>query len=234
MIRNRVRGSTVARLLASSSGDNRWRLSMAVKVLVLYYSSYGHMEKMAYAAAEGARKSAAEVSVKRVPETVPEDIARKSHFKLDQPAPVATIDELKSYDAIIVGIPTRFGRMSAQMTTFWDQGGGLWANGALVGKVGSVMSSSATQHGGQETTLFAGITQLLHFGLVIVGLPYSFAGQMTLDEITGGSPYGASTIAGSQGQRQPSENELNAARFQGELVGRTTAALVAGRAATNM
>jgi NAD(P)H dehydrogenase (quinone) len=207
-------------------------MPMAVKVLVLYYSSYGHMEKMAYAAAEGARKSGADVIVKRVPETVPEDIAKKSHFKLDQPAPVATIDELKSYDAILLGIPTRFGRMSAQMTSFWDQGGGLWASSALVGKVGSVMSSSATQHGGQETTLFAGITQLLHFGLVIVGLPYSFAGQMTLDEITGGSPYGASTIAGSQGQRQPSENELNAARYQGELVGQTAAALVAGRATT--
>lgn len=206
---------------------------MAVKVLVLYYSSYGHMEKMAYAAAEGARKSGADVIVKRVPETAPEEIARNAHFKLDQPAPVATIEELKNYDAVILGIPTRFGRMSAQMANFWDQGGGLWASSALVGKVGSVMSSSATQHGGQETTLFAGITQLLHFGFVVVGLPYSFAGQMTLDEITGGSPYGASTIAGSQGQRQPSENELNAARYQGDLVGRTTAALVAGRASQN-
>ena len=204
---------------------------MAVKVLVLYYSSYGHMEKMAYAAAEGARKSGADVSVKRVPETVPEEIAKNAHFKLDQPAPIAAIEELKDYDAIILGIPTRFGRMSAQMTSFLDQGGGLWASGALVGKVGSVMASSATQHGGQETTLFAGITNLLHFGLIVVGLPYSFAGQMTLDEITGGSPYGATTIAGSQGQRQPSENELSAARFQGDLVGRTTAALVAGRAA---
>jgi len=204
---------------------------MAVKVLVLYYSSFGHMEKMAHAAAEGARKSGADVVVKRVPETVPEEVAKKSGFKVDQPAPVATIQELTDYDAIILGIPTRFGRMSAQMASFWDQGGSLWASGALVGKVGSVMSSTATQHGGQETTLFAGITNLLHFGLIIVGLPYSYAGQMTLDEITGGSPYGASTIAGSQGQRQPSENELNAARFQGDLVGRTTAALVAGRAA---
>lgn len=206
---------------------------MTAKVLVLYYSSYGHMEKMAYAAAEGARKAGADVVVKRVPETVPEEIARNAHFKLDQPAPVATIQELKDYDAIIVGIPTRFGRMSAQMASFWDQGGGLWASGELVGKVGSVMSSSATQHGGQETTLFAGITNLLHFGLIIVGLPYSFAGQMTIDEITGGSPYGASTIAGGQGQRQPSGNELNAARFQGEHVGRTTAALVEGRKAAH-
>lgn len=205
---------------------------MAVKVLVLYYSSYGHMEKMAYAAAEGARKAGGEAIVKRVPETVPEEVARQAHYKLDQPAPVATIRELKEYDAVIVGIPTRFGRMSAQMAGFWDQGGGLWANGDLVGKVGSVMSSSATQHGGQEMTLFAGITNLLHFGFIIVGLPYSFAGQMTLDEITGGSPYGASTIAGNKGQRQPSENELDAARFQGEHVGLVTAALVAGRHST--
>ncbi len=204
---------------------------MAVKVLMLYYSSYGHMEKMAHAAAEGARRSGAQVDVKRVPETVPEDIARNAHFKLDQTAPVATIEDLKEYDAIILGIPTRFGRMSAQMANFLDQAGGLWASGALVGKVGSVMSSSATQHGGQETTLFAGITNLLHFGLVIVGLPYSYAGQMTIDEITGGSPYGATTIAGGQGQRQPSENELNAARFQGELVARTASALAAGRTA---
>lgn len=206
---------------------------MAVKVLVLYYSSYGHMEQMAHAAAEGARKAGCEAVVKRVPETVPEDVARKAHFKLDQPAPVATIQELKEYDAIILGIPTRFGRMSAQMASFWDQGGGLWASGELVGKVGSVMSSSATQHGGQETTLFAGITNLLHFGLIIVGLPYSFTGQTTIAEITGGSPYGASTVAGSKGERQPSENELNAARFQGEHVGKTTAALVAGRAAAS-
>jgi NAD(P)H dehydrogenase (quinone) len=204
---------------------------MAAKVLVLYYSTYGHMEKMAHAAAEGARKAGADVVVKRVPETVPEEIAKNAHFKLDQPAPVATIEQLKDYDAIILGIPTRFGRMSAQMASFLDQAGGLWASGALVGKVGSVMSSSATQHGGQETTLFAGITNLLHFGMVIVGLPYSFAGQMKIDEITGGSPYGATTIAGSQGQRQPSENELSAAQFQGDLVARTTAALIAGRAA---
>ncbi|MET0534584.1 MAG: NAD(P)H:quinone oxidoreductase [Steroidobacter sp.] len=204
---------------------------MSVKVLVLYYSSFGHMEKMANAAAEGARKAGCDVIVKRVPETVPEEIARKSHFKLDQPASVATIQELKEYDAIILGIPTRFGRMSAQMASFWDQGGGLWASGELVGKVGSVMSSSATQHGGQETTLFAGITNLLHFGLIIVGLPYSFTGQTKIDEITGGSPYGASTIAGSKGERQPSENELNAARFQGEHVGKITAALQAGRKA---
>jgi NAD(P)H dehydrogenase (quinone) len=197
------------------------------KVLVLYYSSFGHMEQMAHAAAEGARAAGAEVAVKRVPELVPEEVARKAHFKLDQPAPVATIDELAAYNAIIIGAPTRFGRMASQITNFLDQAGGLWARGALHGKVGSVMSSTATQHGGQETTLFAGITNLLHFGMVIVGLPYSYQGQMTLDEIVGGSPYGATTITGGQGERQPSRNELDAARFQGRLVAETAAKLTA-------
>ena len=188
------------------------------KVLVLYYSSYGHMEQMAHAAAEGAREAGAEAVVKRVPELVPEEVARKSGFKLNQPAPIATVNELPDYDAIILGIPTRYGRMVSQMANFLDQTGGLWARGAFNGKVGSVMASTATQHGGQETTLFSGITNLLHFGMVIVGLPYSYQGQMTLDEIVGGSPYGATTIAGGQGQRQPSQNELDAARFQGRLV----------------
>jgi NAD(P)H dehydrogenase (quinone) len=197
------------------------------KVLVLYYSSYGHMEQMAYAAAEGAREAGAEAVVKRVPELVPEEVARNAHFKLDQPAPVATVNELADYDAIILGAPTRYGRMPSQMANFLDQTGGLWARGALNGKVGSVMSSTATQHGGQETTLMAGITNLLHFGMVIVGLPYSYQGQMTLDEIVGGSPYGATTIAGGQGQRQPSRNELDAARFQGRLVAETAAKLTA-------
>src|ERR671910_2601405 len=197
------------------------------KVLVLYYSSYGHMEQMAYAAAEGARQAGAEATVKRVPELVPEEIARASHFKVDQPAPVATVDELPGYDAIILGIPTRYGRMSSQMANFLDQTGGLWARGALHGKVGAVMSSTATQHGGQETTLFAGITNLLHFGMIIVGLPYSYQGQMTLDEIVGGSPYGATTITGGQGQRMPSQNELDAARFQGRLVAETASKLTA-------
>jgi NAD(P)H dehydrogenase (quinone) len=185
------------------------------------------MEQMAHAAAEGARAAGAEVAVKRVPELVPEEVARKAHFKLDQPAPVATLDELAAYDAIIIGAPTRFGRMASQITNFLDQAGGLWARGALHGKVGSVMSSTATQHGGQETTLFAGITNLLHFGMVIVGLPYSYQGQMTLDEIVGGSPYGATTITGGQGERQPSRNELDAARFQGRLVAETAAKLTA-------
>lgn len=197
------------------------------KVLVLYYSAYGHIEKMSYAAAEGVRSGGAEAVVKRVPELVPDETARKSHMKLDQPAPIATVDELPDYDGIILGIPTRYGRMPAQLANFLDQTGGLWARGALVGKVGSVMSSSATQHGGQETTLVAGIVNLLHFGMVIVGLPYSYGGQMTLDEITGGSPYGASTIAGGNGQRQPSDNELGGARFQGKLVAQAAVKLAA-------
>jgi NAD(P)H dehydrogenase (quinone) len=197
------------------------------KVLVLYYSSFGHMEQMANAAADGARQAGAQAVMKRVPELVPEEVARNAHFKLDQPAPVAIIEELPDFDAIILGIPTRYGRMSAQMANFLDQTGGLWARGALHGKVGSVMSSTATQHGGQETTLFSGITNLLHFGMVIVGLPYSYQGQMTLDEVVGGSPYGATTIAGGQGQRMPSQNELEAARFQGRLVAQTAAKLAA-------
>jgi NAD(P)H dehydrogenase (quinone) len=195
------------------------------KVLVLYYSTYGHIEQMANAVAEGARAAGAEVAVKRVPETVPEEVAKNGHFKLDQQAPVVTVDELPDYDAIIVGAPTRYGRMPSQMAAFLDQTGGLWARGALNGKVGAAFSSTGTQHGGQETTLFSIITNLLHFGMVVVGLPYSFAGQMTLDEIVGGSPYGATTIAGTQGQRQPSSLDLDGARFQGELVAKTAAKL---------
>jgi NAD(P)H dehydrogenase (quinone) len=191
------------------------------KVLVLYYSSYGHIEAMANAVAEGARSAGARVDIKRVPETVPEATARAAHFKTDQAAPVATIDDLANYDAVIVGTGTRFGRMSSQMAAFLDQAGGLWARGALNGKVGAAFTSSATQHGGNETTLFSIITNLLHFGMVIVGLPYSHAGQMTLDEIVGGAPYGATTIAGAQGQRMPSEIELAGARHQGELVAKT-------------
>ena len=191
------------------------------KVLVLYYSTYGHIETMAQAMADGARSAGATVDVKRVPETVPEEIARNAHFKLDQAAPVATVAELANYDAIVVGCPTRFGRMPAQMAAFLDQAGGLWAKGALNGKVGAVFTSTATQHGGQEMTLFSVITNLLHFGMVIVGLPYSHQGQMTLDEIVGGSPYGATTIAGGQGQRQPSAIELEGARHQGRLVAQT-------------
>jgi len=191
------------------------------KVLVLYYSSYGHVEALADAVAEGARSTGATVDVKRVPETAPEEVAKAAYFKLDQKAPVATIAELANYDASVVGTPTRFGRISSQMAAFLDQAGGLWMSGALNGKVGGAFTSSASQHGGQETTLFSIITNLLHFGMTIVGLPYSHHGQMTLDEIVGGAPYGATTIAGGQGQRQPSAIELEGARHQGELIGQT-------------
>jgi NAD(P)H dehydrogenase (quinone) len=183
------------------------------KVLVLYYSTYGHIEKMAEAVAAGAREAGATVDIKRAPETVPEDFARANYFKY-----VATVAELESYDAIIIGTPTRFGRMTSQMASFLDQAGGLWARGALNGKVGAAFTSTASQHGGQETTLFSVITNLLHLGFVVVGLPYSFQGQLKLDEVTGGSPYGATTIAAGDGSRQPSENELAGARFQGKHV----------------
>lgn len=189
------------------------------RVLVLYYSSYGHIETMAGAVAEGAREAGAEVDIRRVPETVPEETARSAGYRLDQPAPVAGIDDLPGYDAIIVGTGTRFGRMSSQMAAFLDQAGGLWARGALNGKVGGAFTSTATQHGGQETTLFSILTNLLHFGMVVAGLPYSFRGQNTLDEIAGGSPYGATTIAAGDGSRQPSALELDGARFQGREIG---------------
>ena len=195
------------------------------KVLVLYYSSYGHIEAMAQAVADGARRAGASVDVKRVPETAPADVAKAAHFKLDQAAPVAKVEDLADYDAVVVGTPTRFGRMAAQMASFLDQAGGLWARGALNGKVGGAFTSTATQHGGQEATLFSVITNLLHFGMVIVGLPYSHQGQMRIDEIVGGSPYGATTIAGGRGERQPSETELEGARHQGELVAKTAAKL---------
>jgi NAD(P)H dehydrogenase (quinone) len=188
------------------------------KILVLYHSTYGHVEKMAYAVADGARETGADVAVKRVPELVPEEVARKSGYKLDQPAPIATVAELEEYDAIIIGAGTRYGRLPSQMANFLDQTGGLWARGALNGKVGSAFGSTATQHGGQETTLMSAIANLLHFGMVVVGLPYSFQGQMRLDEVTGGTPYGATTIAGGDGSRWPSENELDGARFQGRTV----------------
>ena len=198
------------------------------KVLVLYYSGYGHVETMAHAVAEGVRSvDGAEVAVKRVPELVPENVARESGIKLDQEAPVAEPAELADYDAIIFGTPTRFGNMAAQMRNFLDQTGDLWMKGALIGKVGSVFASTATQHGGQETTIVSFHTTLLHQGMVIVGLPYSAQGQMTLDEISGGSPYGATTIAGGDGSRQPSENELELARFQGRHVAEIASKLAA-------
>ena len=191
------------------------------RVLVLYHSSYGHMETMAYAVAAGAAETGAEVDVKRVPETAPDAVARSAGFKLDQKAPIAQVADLETYDAIIIGVGTRFGRMASQMAAFLDQAGGLWARGALHGKVGGAFTSTATQHGGQETTLFSIITNLLHFGMTIVGLDYGHAGQMTLDEVTGGSPYGASTIAGGDGSRQPSDNELLGARYQGRRIAET-------------
>ena len=195
------------------------------KVLVLYYSTYGHMETMANAVAEGARQASAQVDVKRVPETAPVDVARSANFKLDQPAPVATVAELESYDAIVIGSPTRYGRMSSQMAAFLDQTGGLWARGALNGKVGAAFTSTASQHGGQETTLFSIITNLLHLGMTVVGLDYGFQPQMTLDEIVGGSPYGATTIAAGNGSRQPSEKELDGARYLGRKVAAVAAKL---------
>lgn len=189
------------------------------RILVLYYSAYGHIETMAQAVAEGARQvDGAEVVVKRVPELVPPEVAEKSGYKLDQSAPVATPEELPEYDAIIFGTGTRFGMMTAQMRNFLDQTGGLWAKGALIGKVGGVFTSTAVQHGGQESTILSFHTTLLHHGMVIVGLPYSFAGQSRLDEIVGGSPYGASTIAAGDGSRQPSATELDGARFQGRHI----------------
>lgn len=197
------------------------------KVLVLYYSTYGHIEVMANAVAEGAREAGAIVDVKRVPETVPEEIARASHFKLDQDAPIAAIEELESYDAIVIGTGTRFGRVSSQMAAFLDQAGGLWARGALNGKVGAAFTASATQHGGQETTLFSLITNMLHFGMTIVGLDYGFEGQSGHDKIRGGAPYGATTIAGGDGSRQPDEDELAGARYLGARVAKTAEKLFA-------
>ncbi len=191
------------------------------KVLVLYYSTYGHIEAMANAVAEGARAAGATVDIKRVPETAPLEVAKAAHFKLDQAAPIAKIEDLANYDAIVVGTGTRFGRISSQMASFLDQAGGLWAKGALHGKVGGAFSSTATQHGGQETTLFSIITNLLHFGMVIVGLNYGFAGQMGVKEVTGGAPYGATTITDGDGSRMPSQNELDAARYQGRTIAET-------------
>ncbi len=197
------------------------------RVLVLYHSTYGHLEQMAYAVAQGAREGGAEVDIKRVPELVPEELARKSGYNMDQPAPIATVEELADYDAIVVGAGTRYGRMASQMSSFWDQTGSLWLRGALVGKVGAAFSATATQHGGQETTLFSIITNLLHHGLVISGLPYAFQGQSRMDEITGGSPYGPTTVTGGDGSRQPSENEKDGARYLGRRVAELAAKLSA-------
>jgi NAD(P)H dehydrogenase (quinone) len=189
------------------------------KVLVLYHSTYGHLETMAEAVAEGARSvEGATVDIKRVAETVPEELAKSSGYKLDQSAPIAKVEDLADYDAIIVGAGTRFGTVASQMRNFWDQSGGLWFQGKLVGKVGGVFTATATQHGGQETTLIGMIQTLMHHGILVAGLPYSFQGQMRNDEITGGSPYGATTITNGDGSRMPSENELDGARFQGRHI----------------
>jgi len=198
------------------------------KVLVLYYSSYGHIEQMADAVAEGARSAGAEVDIRRVPETAPQTVVEAAHFKTDTAHPVIEgPDALRNYDAIIVGTPTRFGRMPSQMAAFWDTAGGLWMSGALHGKVGGAFVSTATQHGGQETTLFSVITNLLHFGLTIVGLDYGHQGQMGVDEVVGGAPYGATTVAGGDGSRQPSEIDLNGARYQGRRIAEVAAKLAA-------
>lgn len=202
-----------------------------IKLLVLYYSSYGHIETMAAAVAEGARLAGATVNIKRVPELVPETAARKSGYKVEQKAPLATPAELADYDAIIIGTPTRYGNMAAQMKNFLDQTGRLWAEDQLVGKVGSAFTSTGSQHGGQETTLQSTHTVLFHLGMLVVGLPYSYKGQLRMDQITGGTPYGASTLAddGDGGDRQPSANELDGARFQGRHVADIAIALAAGR-----
>jgi NAD(P)H dehydrogenase (quinone) len=201
------------------------------EVLVLYYSSHGHIEAMASAVADGVLEGGAKVAVKRVPELVPEHIARKSEYKLDQPAPIAAVAELADYDAIVIGTPTRYGNMAVQMKNFLDQTGGLWFQDKLVGKVGSVFTSTGSQHGGQESTILSTHTVLLHLGMVVVGLPYSFKGQMRMDEITGGSPYGASTLADDEhgGDRRPSANELDGARYQGRHVAEVARAMVLGR-----
>jgi NAD(P)H dehydrogenase (quinone) len=192
------------------------------KILVLYYSSYGHIEAMANAMAEGAREvEGAVVDVKRVPETVSDEVAKASYYKLDQQAPIATVEELADYDAILVGVGTRYGRLASQMAAFWDRTGPLWVKGALVGKVGGSFTSTATQHGGNEMTQFSIMTNLLHHGMIICGLPYAHAGQSGVDEIRGGSPYGASTVTGSDGKRMPAGHELDGARFQGRYVAET-------------
>ena len=197
------------------------------KVLVLYYSSYGHIEAMAKAVADGARSAGAKVDIKRAPETAPKEVIEAANFKTDHDFPECQPDELTNYDAIIIGVPTRYGNMCSQMQSFWDRTGPLWAKGALVGKVGGAFASSATQHGGNEATLLSAHKTLLHHGLVIVGLPYAFAGQMNMDEIVGGSPYGATTMASGDGSRMPSQIELDGASYQGKHIAEIAAKMVA-------
>lgn len=197
------------------------------KILVVYYSSYGHVDILAQAVADGASEAGADVTIGRVPETAPEEVAKASGFSSNADHPIITPDQLADYDAIIVGSPTRFGRLSSQMASFWDRTGGLWAKGALVGKVGASFTSTATQHGGQETTQFSILSNLLHHGMTIVGLDYGFAGQMNNDAIIGGSPYGASTIAGGDGSRTPHETDLDGAQYLGAKVARVAEKLIA-------
>jgi NAD(P)H dehydrogenase (quinone) len=199
------------------------------KVLVLYYSTYGHTEQMAGAVAKGARSAGAEVALKRVPDLMPPEVARQAGAKLEQDAPVAQPGELADYDAIIIGTPTRFGRVASQMANFLDQTGGLWAQGKLIGKVGGAFTTTASQHGGMEMTLFSVLTTMMHHGMITVGLPYAYAGLVKMDEVTGGTPYGASSVAAADGSRQPSENELEGARYQGRHIAETAAALARGR-----
>lgn len=197
------------------------------KLLVLYYTSYGHIQTMAEAIAEGARNEGADVTIKRVPETAPQGVVEAAHFKTDHPYEIASVEELADYDAIIVGTGTRFGRLSSQMASFWDRTGGLWASGALVGKVGAAFTSTASQHGGQETTQFSILSNLIHHGMTIVGLDYGFQGQLTNEAVHGGSPYGASTIAGSDGARQPTDIERDGAKYLGAKVARIAAKITA-------
>ena len=231
-LRDRMHTTLQALLRTGRMGNNvGWYPKEAdmTRILVLYYSMYGHVETLAKAVAEGARSvEGAEAVIKRVPELMPEEAARKAGAKLNQEAPVATVDELSTYDAFIFGTPTRFGNMCSQMRSFLDQTGKLWASGALIGKVGSVFVSTGTQHGGQETTIASFHTTLLHHGMVIVGVPYSCQALVNMDEITGGTPYGATTLAGADGSRRPTENEMTIARFQGAHVGKITRKLTGG------
>jgi NAD(P)H dehydrogenase (quinone) len=197
------------------------------KILVLYYSSYGHVDALAQAIADGARDAGADVTIGRVPESVPSEVAQASGFSANDERPVIEPDSLADYDGIIVGSPTRFGRLSSQMASFWDRTGGLWMKGALVGKVGASFTSTGSQHGGQETTQYSILSNLLHHGMTIVGLDYGFAGQMNSEEIVGGSPYGASTVAGGDGSRTPHEIDLDGAKYLGAKVARTAAKLIA-------
>ncbi|MCG7641154.1 NAD(P)H:quinone oxidoreductase [Alteromonas sp. MmMcT2-2] len=202
-----------------------------MKTLVLYYSTYGHIETLATAIAEGVKQvEGAEVVIKRVPELMPKEVAKQAGAKLDQDAPIATVDELPEYDAIIIGTPTRYGRMASQMANFLDQTGGLWFQNALVGKVGSVFTSTASQHGGQETTLVSTIVNLMHLGMTIVGTPYTEKRLTNIDEVMGGTPYGSSTIAGGDGSRQPSDDEIEIAKSQGRHVAQVAMAIKKGTA----